>query len=200
MTLNTRSSALMASVLLFLLVSTSSHANLVSNGTFDTDVSGWDQGGTLGTSWDAGSASAHLGRPGTPGTSFFSQEFAASENLEVAFDYQWQINSPAMPDFFSAYILFEGAAGVASRFDLINVESSDDASFGTTVSATFSAILSDLSSANAALVFELVENNQNAGTRIQLDNISVNAVPVPATFLLTGLGILGLFATRKKAA
>ena len=90
--------------------------------------------------------------------------------------------------------------GAASRLDLINLQSSAGATFGTTVSPTFSATLTDLTSANATLVFELVENNASAGTRIQLDNVSVNAVPLPATLWLAGVGILALAATGKKTA
>jgi hypothetical protein len=197
MALDLRRSALVFSALLCLSAAATSHANLITNGTFDTDLTGWTVGGEIPTTWIAGTA--HLGRPGTPGTSTFSQAFAASENLAVAFDYQWQVNPPTSPDFFSAYILFEGTGG-ASRLNLIDQQSSAAATFGTTASPTFSATLTDLTSANATLVFELVENNSPVGTRIQLDNVSINAVPLPATLWLAGVGIVVLAAIRRKRA
>lgn len=200
MTLTKRSIALISAAFLCLIASTNSYANLVSNGTFDTDLNGWTAEGDIGTFWDSGSATAHLGRPGTPGTSKFSQEFDASENLEITFDYQWQVNAPTIPDFFSAYVTFEGLGGVDTSVDLISLQSSSDVTFGETVSSTFLATLAGLTSTTATLVFELNENNPNVGTRIQLDNVGVNAVTVssPASLLLMGIGIFALGATRSK--
>lgn len=200
MQFNIRLSAIISAAFLCLLVSTNSNANLVSNGTFDTGLDDWSMDGDIGTFWDSASATAHLGRPGTPGTSMFFQEFDASENLEITFDYQWQVNPPTIADFFSAYVTFEGVGGIETRFDLISAQSSDDATFGDTVSSSFFATLAGLTSTSATLVFELMENNPTTGTRVQLDNVGVNAVTVssPASLLLMGLGIFALGATRSK--
>lgn len=181
------------------------HATLVSNGTFDTNLSGWDHTtGTIPSTWDSGTA--HIGRPGTPGTSIFFQDFdiaSGTSALKISFGYQWQVNPPSVEDIFTAELIYQTISG-QTEILLLN-ESSDDGTFGST--AFFSTIVSLVNLANVAdngrILFQLVETDNitsPVGTRIQLDNVSVTAVPLPAAFPLVvgGLGFLGLLGWRRK--
>lgn len=189
---------------LILGASFGSHANLISNGTFDTDLSDWDQGGTIGTFWDAGTA--HLGRPGQNGESIFSQEFqieAGASYVKVGFDYQWQIDPPSTPDTFSVQFAY---ADQANNQQIVNflTESSAAAVFGQTVEFLTKIPLINFplagTSKDAYISFSLdetVNNPSSPGSRIQLDNVSVT-VPVPATLALLGLGMVGIGYRRRR--
>lgn len=183
---------------------TNAHAALVSNGTFDTDLDGWDQAPGIPTTWDSGTA--HIGRPGTPGTSIFFQDFDiafGTSALEISFDYQWQVNPPDVEDIFTAQLIYQTISG-ETEVSLLT-EGSDDGTFGST--AFFSTIVSlvdlDIVADNGRILFQLLETDNlisTSGTRIQLDNVSVAPVPLPAAFPLFagGLGILGLLGWRRK--
>ena len=180
-------------------------ANLVTNGTFDTDLSGWDISGTLPTSPISGTA--HIGRPGTPGTAIFSQDFdisAGTSAVAISFEYQWQVNPPPVPDTFTVEFIYQALSEVTT---VLLSQSSSSVTFEQTI--FFSAIvpLVDLAAVadNGTIRFTLDETlnpGSAAGTRIQLDNVSVTPVPLPAALplLMGSLGILGLFGWRRSRA
>lgn len=184
---------------LLLLAPLAANASFINNGTFDTDLSGWDQSGSLPTMWVA--ETAHIGRPGTPGTSVLSQVFTIPDvsAVEISFDYEWQIDAPTLTDFFSVDFAAAGAV-----FTTILTSDSDNAVFGTTVN--FSTVIDltglDLISSNASIAFNLIENNQTRGTRVQLDNVVVRAasVPEPTSLALLGLGLAGFGWARRRRA
>jgi hypothetical protein len=78
---------------------------------------------------------------------------------------------------------------------LLNVDSSQSI-FGNTVSfndiVNFSTPIDELKP-----VFTLTENNPSRGTRIQLDNVLVDAVPIPGAVWLLGCGLTGLVGIRR---
>ncbi|WP_155325819.1 VPLPA-CTERM sorting domain-containing protein [Desulfosarcina ovata] len=47
-------------------------------------------------------------------------------------------------------------------------------------------------------MFILQENNDSNGTRIEIDNVSVSAVPVPAAVWLLGSGLIGLISVKRR--
>jgi hypothetical protein len=177
---------------LTLIVSAAAQANLIVNGGFDTDLSGWtvDPATTTGVTWDSGTA--HVGRPGPNGVAIFEQSFdilPGVNSLFVGFDYQWQVNRPSTPDNYLAELLYESASGTVT--ETLVSEDSSSVAFNTTFGFSSTVLLSDLSAVpnNGTIRFTLVEDNSGAGTRIQLDNVVVNRVPLPATILLVIAGL-----------
>jgi len=180
------------------------NASLLTNGTFDTNLSGWTiNAPDTGVTWDAGTA--HVGRTGTPGTAIFSQSFdiaAGTSQLQIDFDYEWQVTQPNSIDTFIAELIYADSGGTVT--ELLLSQGSDAGNFGNTVSFSGTVSLIDLAAppSNGEIRFTLIETNNDVGTRIQLDNVFVSAVPIPAAAWLFGSGLLGLvgIARRKKAA
>jgi hypothetical protein len=185
-------------VLLF-SISGAAQANLIVNGDFDTDLSGWTIAGSgTGVTWDSGTA--HVGRPGANGTAIFEQSFdilSGVSSLLVAFDYQWQIIVPSTPDFFLAELVYQSTSGLVT--ETLVSEDSNASPFNTTLGISSSVILSDVAmgSNNGTIRFTVTESNTAAGTRIQLDNVAVNAVPLPGVLLLLIAGLAGMVAGRR---
>jgi hypothetical protein len=185
----------------------SANANLITNGTFDTNLDDWNitvVSGTSGVTFD--NQTAHVGRPGTPGTVDFFQFFdlpTASKSVNISFDYQWQVTPPSVDDFFYATFGYsQNGIGQVNTQVLTDVSSS--AVFGQTVNFSTTVNVSNIDFAgggnNAILNFKLFENNSPVGTRIQLDNVSVTAVPTPGTLALLGMGLVGFFGLRRSNA
>lgn len=192
----------LVALLLFATLPTA-QASLLTNGTFDTNLSGWTiaPGTTTGVTWDA--ATAHIGRPGTPGVAIFEQSFDIPTNftfLNISFDYEWQATPPPNADTFTVEFEYESNSGTVSQ-TLVS-ELSSSATFNSVTSFHSLLALPGLAnvSNNGTIRFTLNEVNSPVGTRIQLDNVSaIGAVPEATTFatwsILTGLG---LFAGRRR--
>lgn len=178
--------------------------SLITNGSFDSDLSDWSKSTTLvnsvGVEWISGTA--HIGRPGTPGETQFWQSFdiaAGTSGLEISFEYQWQSVRPTNPDNFLVQLVYATTSG-PQTVTLIN-QSSAAVPFLSTI--TFSQVvpLSDLVVApdNGTLRFTLTEVNNTVGTRIQLDNVSVAAVPEPCAWAVWSLlGVCMLVASHRR--
>jgi hypothetical protein len=181
------------------------NAEFVTNGTFDTDLAGWDQEvgtGTIPTSWVSPGA-ANVGQPGTPGTSTFSQKLSiTSTSVAYSFDYQWQVNKPSLADVFTAIIEYDLQGGGTSSVELVNQPTSEPGlNFNQTYFVAETTALAGIDTAaadNARIIFTLVENNSPVGTRVQLDNVSVSAVPLPAAAWLFGSALVGLVAVARR--
>ncbi|TWU07308.1 hypothetical protein CA54_57140 [Symmachiella macrocystis] len=178
----------------------SAQAELITNGTFDTDLAGWTiiQPG-IPTTWVSGTA--HVGRPGTPGISIFEQSFdipIGTEALSISFDYEWQVMAPVeFEDSFLAEFVYQSTTAPDPKTVTLVDQGSDDGVFGspTAFSTIISLIDLDNISDNGTIRFTLTENNSPVGTRIELDNVIVNPVPEPSTYAgLVGITCVSLLA------
>lgn len=195
-------------------LSGTAQAMLITNGTFDDDLSGWDSSTTLpnGTSsgviwsdnavnWDGGLA--RVGQPGTPGETKFFQSFSipvGSQALSVSFEYLWQLNEPIDEDFFQVALTYDTTTA-SQTVTLLN-EGSSSGSFSTPQTPFSQTIaLSDLATTapTGEVRFTLDENNDNRGTRVHLDNVTAQAVPAPTTLALVALGVAGMVWSRRRA-
>lgn len=140
--------------------------NLVTNGTFDTDVTGWSGIRSATPSYDAGSMKVTTGAQSYGGAGQdVSSGFSAGDTLILSAD--------AIAD-----------AAVGARAFIGNSDSSAAYSGVATVaagqSATLSAVLASMSSAAAANATMTVGHNTasaTAGYEALFDNISVKSVP-----------------------
>jgi hypothetical protein len=180
----------------FLWAGTASAASLITNGTFDTDLSGWTETG-IGADWVAGAA--NLGQPGTPGPSTFSQSFELTNaNVAGSFSFEWQVTPPTgTQDVFSVDLEYQTTGGGTATVTLFG-EGSDSGQFGTTVSQGFSTALTDFAVGTATLIFSLQEFNDPNGTRVRLDNVALSQVPLPAAAWLFGSALLGLLTVARR--
>ncbi|MCA9238323.1 MAG: hypothetical protein KDA44_22780 [Planctomycetales bacterium] len=181
-------------------------ASIVVNGTFDTDLSGWSTAvsGT-GVTWQ--SQEARVGQPGTPGVAALFQSFfipAGSTQLTIDFDYQWEVNAPALADLFEVELSYLDAANATQTVTILS-ESSAVAAFGPPATA-FSTIVSlpglNTTTPQGTILFRLTEHNSNVGTRIELDNVVVTAqVPEASTLVIwSSLACLGMLLLRRRVS
>lgn len=179
-------------------------ASLLTNGEFNTDLSGWTVGAstTTGVTWVSGTA--RVGQPGTPGLAVFSQSFdilAGNTALDISFEYEWQVNQPSVTDTFLAELVYQSTSGLVTT-TLVN-EGSNSVAFGppaTLFSASIPLLDLDVVPNNGTIVFSLTENNSPVGTRIELDNVSVvGVVPEASSILIWScLAGLGFVRVRKR--
>lgn len=196
-------------------LSGTAQAMLITNGTFDSDLSGWAIDTTLqnGTSdgvmwsddtvnWDGGLA--RVGQFGTPGETELFQSFSipvGSQALSLSFEYLWQVTAPDDEDVFQVALTYDTTTASQTTVELLN-EGSESGSFSppqTPFSRTIA--LSDLATTapTGEVRFILTENNDDRGTRVHLDNVTAQAVPAPTTLALVALGVAGMVWSRRRA-
>lgn len=197
--------AVIASMALGAVCSTS-QASLVTNGTFDTDVSGWSTPNTqTGVTWVNGTA--RVGQPGALGVANFVQSFdipAGTDKLAVSFDYQWQTTRPLNPDIFEVVFTYLTSTGTETVTLLSQSSSDPSVIFVPPTTIYFDGMVSliDLldGPGNGTIRFSLNEsdNGNGIGTRVELDNVSIVAVP-EASSLLTWAAVMvgGLVVGRR---
>ncbi|QDV72811.1 hypothetical protein Spa11_09930 [Botrimarina mediterranea] len=181
------------------LVAVEARASLVTNGTFDTDLTGWQVNAT-GTDVVPVAGTARIGQPGTPGTAILSQFFdipAGTTAVKISFDYEWQVNPPTLPDTFSVSFDYLGGS-----VQTLLTEFSSAATFNSTIAYNITLLLPGLQSGpgNGFISFQLDETNPSVGTRIELDNVSISAVPeAGALAVWSVLGSVGMLGMRRPA-
>jgi hypothetical protein len=191
------------------------NANVITNGTFDANLNDWDITGGPGALWDDGTGGpnnagpgtggeAWLGAPGPNGISTMSQIFNVTDGFgtaSISFDWSFQVGSGSAPppDLFTAEVEYWNeytntltTALLFKKDDVLNPQSGSFLGNVKHVDWT-----KDLT-----IIFKLdeQENQPNPGTRVELDNVSAQSVPAPATLGLFGLALAGLGWTRRKKA
>jgi PEP-CTERM motif len=162
------------------LTGTAAQAQSVTNGTFDTDLSGW-------VNVNGGVAHSAFG-----GTAVFDrfadvlrQTFSLSGNQ--AYQLSFSYSSSNTSAFDGLTFDFNGAGYNPPPKTLSGT------SFGVVNYVT--TFTSSALGGNSTLVFRGVNNSF-----AQLDNVSITAVPEPETYamLLAGLGAIGFMSRRRK--
>jgi hypothetical protein len=160
------------------------HANLVTNGGFETgDFTGWTQGGDMSFTGVVGGTmeGSYFGIFGpTVSNGTLSQTIATTTGDLYNFSFLYGID-PGTPNYFSVSI----DGGVTNLYAVTNA----GATSVTPLSFDFTA-----TSGATNLVFTFFD----APAYVRLDNVNVSAVPEPAPLALLGIGALGFILNRRK--
>lgn len=166
-------------VFVLTLCARSASANLVTNGGFEAgDLTGWTVSGASGligvdtANPHSGSYAAYMGPVGSNG--YLSQSLSTAPGTEYLLDF-WLREDNQTPNFFG---VTWGGSSIFSQPDLTLLQPSY-VQYQFTVYATGTA---------TTLTFA----TQNDSGYFYLDDVSVNEVPVPGSFLLVSSGFVGM--------
>ena len=206
--------ALMFSVVTFSAMGEESQASLIQNGDFSEGLNGWRSNGVevFDTGIEGFDEVAVIDTSRSWGWERLGQSLTIpveTTQINISFDYLFAgkdenifLDDLAYANF--GYIVEDNLHNLCS-FDDWHVErlfldtSSGDqfnqvVHFSTTVDISGIADLDP----NAGIVFALIETGRGTNTRLFLDNVTANAVPLPPAVILLASGFLGVVTYRKK--
>jgi len=180
--------------LVFLIVP-SVHANLITNGEFNS-LAGWDYYGAVNNSWSQAYFSEHNASP----TGYIWQDFNTVVGQEYRLQFYYTDHGAAA---YHGYTMGLGVYVGTSQPDpgwpnyyqpasVFNVLDSDSQYVWLRKEYDFTAV-----STTTYLAFDDISTNSYQSD-FHLDNVSVSAIPEPTTMLLLGTGLLGLAGVRRK--
>jgi hypothetical protein len=190
-------------IILGLVLTSTSQAIMteLTNGTFDSDLSGWYDS-TTGVIWDAGTGDGYaLFSEVTGATSFLWQDFdlpAGAQELSFEINFTSEGGpGPVDTDNFDA-LLYRGM----SIEELYSINNS--LAYGQTGWTSGDMVVawdvSSLAGQNVRLAFELHGDEDGYDTTVKLDNVKVSIIPVPGAIVLgcIGAGLVGVFRRARK--
>lgn len=206
-------------VIILSVLAVSANANLITNGNFETgDLTGWTPSflpggaGVFDTQIAGYDHVAVLNDPNGFGLEGLSQAFyipSGTEALTISFDYLFtgRDTSKWADDYVAGYLGYR-TGDTLSKFFLDNwmienilFDSSSSNTFDTVVNVSTTVNIDGLfdHDPNGLISFWLSESWSCAtNTLVFIDNVEVNAVPLPAPALLLVSGLAGLAAVRKR--
>jgi hypothetical protein len=128
---------------------------------------------------------------------------SGSQSFAISFSYDWNFNELPPPDLFTAELLINDGMSDEEVVDVFSSESSsssfDPQLFSTNISVVSLAIAADAIQ-TVGLRFSLFEGRRGTGTVLNLDDVALTVVPIPAAAWLFGSALLGFMALSNRRA
>jgi len=196
----------------FLLTSSllsNSYASLITNGSFEsasvdpgsflklsvgsTSIDGWtvinDSIHYVGSYWQASDGVRSIDLDGDPGQAGGVQQiFATTPDTKYTVTFDMSGNLAGGPTVKSMRVIADGQSADFT-FDITGISTTDMGY----VSHAWTFIADD-DFAN----LQFISLNTSAGWGPVIDNVSVNTIPIPASFLLFGSGLLGMVGLSRR--
>jgi len=179
-------------------------AALLTNGDFQTgDLTGWNYSSNVTVSTGGGGNSiAKFDVPGGNGAAQLYQNFDVGpgwDGINIQFDVKLNTGVVTSQDFFRALTRLEIDGNPTDNVNqFFKITENTGGWQHVSYTLLFAGLTIDPATPNARLSFLLKENTGD-WSWANLDNVEVNAVPVPAALFMFAPALLGFMGLRRRA-